>query len=73
MTASDREETTDAAPAEAPSADAEAPSAAASEDTSELDALLASLSDDVPPAEAPAAAGEEPMDPELEALLKSLA
>jgi len=63
-----------APPEEAASADAEAPSAAASEDTSELDALLASLSDDAPPAEAPAAAGEEPaMDPELEALLKSLA
>ena len=74
VSASDAEEATEAAPAEEASVDTEAASAAASEDTSELDALLASLSDDAPPAEAPAAAGEEPpMDPELEALLKSLA
>jgi len=63
--------TAEVAPVESPSAEASAP---ASEDTSELDALLASLNDDAPPAEAPAAASDEPaMDPELEALLKSLA
>jgi type VI secretion system protein ImpC len=50
-----------------------ATSAAPADDTSELDALLASLSDDAPAADATAVAGEEPaMDPELEALLKSL-
>ena len=74
VAASGTDAATEAAPAEAAAADTEAASAAASEDTSELDALLASLSDDAPAAEAPAAAGEEPpMDPELEALLKSLA
>ena len=69
-----------AAPAAAPAE--EAPSAESAD--SELDALLASLSDDPPPAaaapaaatpaaDAPAAAAEEPaMDPDLEALLASL-
>ncbi|MEO6743334.1 MAG: type VI secretion system contractile sheath large subunit [Caldimonas sp.] len=63
--------TAEVAPVESPTAEASAP---ASDDTSELDALLASLNDDAPPAEAPAAASDEPeMDPELAALLKSLA
>jgi type VI secretion system protein ImpC len=55
------------------SGDADAGSAQTSADTSELDALLASLDDTPAPAEAGAAPAHEPeMDPELEALLKSL-
>ena len=63
-----------AAPEATSPAEAPAPAAGPADDTSELDALLASLNDDAPAAEAPAAAGEEEpaMDPELEALLKSL-
>jgi type VI secretion system protein ImpC len=59
--------------AETASAQTASPDAGGSEDTSELDALLASLGGDSPPAEAGTAAGEEPeMDPDLAALLKSL-
>ena len=42
------------------------------DDTSELDALLASLGEDPPPADAGAAGAEDAVDPELEALLRSL-
>jgi type VI secretion system protein ImpC len=59
----------DAAPAPAPAAD--------TSDLDDLDALLASLNDDAPAAEpaaaAESAASDDAMDPDLEALLKSLA
>ena len=57
-------------------APAAASPAADTSDLDDLDALLASLNDDTPAAEPPAAAsagGDDAMDPDLEALLKSLA
>jgi type VI secretion system protein ImpC len=57
--------------AEAPAAEQPAAAEPASE-MSELDALLASLDDEPAPAEAGAAPPEDALDPELEALLKSL-
>jgi type VI secretion system protein ImpC len=66
-TASTADETTADAAEEAVAAPA-----AAADDISELDALLASLSDEPAPADGGAAAAEDALDPELEALLKSL-
>lgn len=53
--------------------DSAAPTSAAADtsDLDDLDALLASLNDDAPAAE-PVAASDDAMDPDLEALLKSL-
>lgn len=53
---------------------APAPAASDTSDLDDLDALLASLNDDAPAAEpAAAAGGDADMDPDLDALLKSLA
>jgi type VI secretion system protein ImpC len=55
------------------SAPAPAPAASDTSDLDDLDALLASLNDDAPAAEPAAAAGsDDDMDPDLDALLKSL-
>jgi type VI secretion system protein ImpC len=62
----------DGVQAEAAAAEPDAPANASASDTSELDALLASLNDEPAPAETGDAAAEEALDPELEALLKSL-
>ncbi len=51
---------------------ADTPAESADDTASELDALLASLSEEPAPVDGGAAAAEEALDPELEALLKSL-
>jgi type VI secretion system protein ImpC len=66
-----------AAGGDSETAAAPAPAASDSSDLDDLDALLASLNDDAPAAAEPAtaaesAAGDDAMDPDLEALLKSL-
>jgi type VI secretion system protein ImpC len=51
---------------------ADSPTESADDTASELDALLASLGEEPAPVDGGAAAAEEALDPELEALLKSL-